>query len=127
MMRDLIGPDIQNSLFAHIVHTLLIGGVVVYGWQAVTALVRRPTRVGKALRKALYSAWLAVLLLLITQPNPVPYLRAAGAIAVVLIALSLWDRASAPAKRDELLTSGPAGEIGREAETSPAAVGIRRD
>ena len=60
-MRDLIGPDIQNSLFAHIVHVLLIGGVVVFGWQAVTALVRKPTSVAKALRKSVYAAWLAVL------------------------------------------------------------------
>jgi hypothetical protein len=126
-MRELIGPDIQNSLFAHIVHTLLIGGVVVYGWQAVTALVRRPTSVAKALRKALNAAWLSVLFLLLTQPNPVPYLRVAGAIAVVLIALSLWDRLSAPAKQEELLTSGPAGPVGRQAETSPAAVRLRRD
>jgi hypothetical protein len=127
MMRDLIGPDIQNSLFAHIVHALLIGGVVVYGWQAVTALVRRPASVVKALRKAVNAAWLVVLFLLLTQPNPVPYLRVAGAIAVVLIALSLWDRFTGPVKREELLTSGPAGAIGREAERSPAAVGIRRD
>jgi hypothetical protein len=126
-MGDLIGPDIRNSVFAHILHVLLIGGVVVYGWRAVTALVRRPTSVAKALRRALYAAWLAVLFLLITQPNPVPYLRAAGAIAAVLIALSLWDRMSAPAKREELLTSGPAGAIGREAELSPAAVRRRRD
>jgi hypothetical protein len=126
-MRELIGPDIQNSLFAHIVHTLLLGGVVVYGWQAVTALVRRPTSVAKALRKALNAAWLSVLFLLLTQPNPMPYLRVAGGVAVVLLALKLWDRISAPAKREELLTSGPAGVQGRDAETSPAAVGFRRD
>ena len=126
-MGDLIGPGIQNSIFAHIVHALLLGGVVVYGWQTVTALVRRPKSVAKAMRKALNAAWLSVLFLLLTQPNPVPYLRVAGAIAVVLIALSLWDRISAPAKREELLTSGPAGAVGREAETSPAAVSLRRD
>ena len=128
-MRDLFGPDIQNSVFAHIVHVLLVGGVVAYGWQAVTALVRKPTRVGRALRKAVNVAWLSVLFMLLTQPNPVPYLRAAGVIAVLLIALAGWDRLSASGKKEgeELLTSGPAGGIGREAEMHPAAVGVRRD
>ena len=125
-MQDLVGPDIRNSIFAHILHVLLIGGVVVFGWQAVTALVRKPTSVAKALRKAVYAAWLAVLFLLVTQPNPVPYLRVAGGVAVVLLALKLWDRISAPAKREELLTSGHAGVQGREAEMSPAAVSVRR-
>jgi TRAP-type C4-dicarboxylate transport system permease small subunit len=104
-MQDLVGPDIRNSVFAHILHLLLIGGVVVYGWQAVTALVRRPTSVGKALRKGVYAAWLAVLFLLLTQPNPVPYLPAAGVIAAVLIAFALWDRFSAPAKREDMQRS----------------------
>ena len=126
-MRDFFGPDIQNSLFAHTIHALLLGGVVVYGWQAVSALVRKPTSVPKALRKAVNAAWLSVLFMLLTRPNPVPYLRVAGAIAVVLIALKIWDRASAPGKRDDLLTSGPAGTLGREAETAPAAIGVRRD
>ena len=126
-MGDLIGPGIQNSIFAHVVHLLLIGGMAVYGWQTISALVRKPKSVGKALRKAVSAAWLGVLFLLLTQPNPVPYLRVAGGIAVVLIVLKLWDRVTGPAKRDELLTSGPAGAMGREAETSPAAVGVRRD
>jgi hypothetical protein len=124
---DWIGPDIRNSVLAHILHVLLIGGVVVYGWQTVTALVKKPTRVVRALRKAVYAAWLAVLFMLLTQPNPIPYLRTAAAIAVVLIAFSLWDRISAPAKKDELLTSGPAGTPGREGENTPAAIGYRRD
>ncbi|HMI58335.1 MAG TPA: hypothetical protein VK511_09815, partial [Gemmatimonadaceae bacterium] len=115
-MGDLFGPDLRNSIFAHTVHALLLGGVVVYGWQTISALVRRPTRVGRALRKAVYAAWLAALFMLTTQPNPVPYLRVAGLIAVVLLALKLWDRATAPGKNDELLTSGSAREFGREAE-----------
>ena len=126
-MGDLIGSGIQNSIFAHVVHALLLGGMVVYGWQAVSALVRKPTRVGKALRKTVNAAWLSVLFLLLTQPNPVPYLRAAGAIAVVLIALRLFDRITSPGTRDELLTGGPAGAFGREAETAPAAIGVPRD
>ncbi|MDQ2767237.1 MAG: hypothetical protein M3Y30_08785 [Gemmatimonadota bacterium] len=127
MNLSLLAPDILDSPFAHTLHVLLIGGVIVYGWQSVTALVRKPKSVGKALRKAVNAAWLAVLFLLITQPNPVPYLRVAAAIAAVLIVLKVWDRATAPAKQEDLLTSGPAGAIGREAERSTAAVGIRRD
>ncbi|MDB4911862.1 MAG: hypothetical protein JWO39_2685 [Gemmatimonadetes bacterium] len=102
-MQDLIGPDIRNSVFAHILHVLLIGGVIVYGWQAVTALVRKPTSVGRALRKAVYAAWLAVLLLILTKDNPVPFLGSAGLIAALLIGLALWDRVSAPAERKELM------------------------
>jgi hypothetical protein len=119
----LIGPDFRDSIFAHVVHALLLGGVGVYAWQAVAALVRRPRRVAKALRKTVNAAWLSVLFVLLTQPNPVPYLRIAAAIAVVLIALTWWDRISAPAKREELLTSGPADAIDREEARSPAAVG----
>ena len=126
-MGDLIGPDIRNSIFAHILHVLLIGGVVVCGWQAITALVRKPTRVGKALRKAVYGAWLGVLFMLLTQPNPLPYARAAGTIALVLIALWVWDRISAPGKSEELLGSGAAREFGAEVETSRDVVGIRRE
>jgi hypothetical protein len=99
----------------------------VYAWQAVSALVRKPRSVWKALRKAVKGAWLAVLFMVLTQPNPIPYLRAAGVMAVILIALSLFDKISAPAKQDELLTGGTAGEFGREGERYPAAVGIRRD
>ena len=119
----LIRPDFLDSTFAHAVHALLLGGVGVYAWQAVSALVRRPRRVARALRKIVNAAWLSVLFQLLTQPNPVPYLRAAGAIAVVLIALKGWDRISAPAKREELLTSGAADAIDREESRSPAAVG----
>ena len=126
-MGDLIGPGIQNSIFAHVVHALLLGGVVVYGWQTVSALVRRPTSVLRALKKAANAAWLAVLFMLLTQPNPVPYLRLAAVIALVLIVLSRWNRDKAPAAREEFLTSGPAGVVGREAETYPAAVPRHRD
>jgi hypothetical protein len=126
-MGDLFGPDLRNSIFAHVVHTLLLGGVVVFAWQTVTALVRKPTRVGRALRKAVYAAWLTVLFQLTTQPNPMPYLRVAGAIVVVLLGLKLWDRFTASGKREEMLTSGPARVFGREEERSPEAVGIRRD
>ena len=126
-MGDLIGPGIQNSIFAHVIHALLRGGVVVYGWQTVSALVRKPTSVLRALKKAANAAWLAVLFMLLTQPNPVPYLRVAAVIALVLIVLSRWNRDKAPAEREELLTSGPAGVLGREAERFPAAVPRRRD
>ena len=48
----MIGPDFRNSIFAHVVHALLLGGVGVYAWQAVAALVRRPRkRVPKALKE----------------------------------------------------------------------------
>jgi hypothetical protein len=111
---DLVGPDIRNSVLAHTVHVLLIGGVVAYGWQAVMALVRTPRSVSRALRKSVHAAWLGVLLLLLIQPNPVPYLRFAGAVAVVLILLSIWDRLSGPGRREELLTSGPERAINLE-------------
>jgi TRAP-type C4-dicarboxylate transport system permease small subunit len=101
-MQDLIGPDIRNSVFAHIIHVLLIGGVIVYGWQAVTALVRTPTSAGRAVRKAVNAAWLAVLFLLLTRENPAPYLGAAGVIAGVLLVFKLLDRLAAPAKQKEL-------------------------
>ena len=74
----MIRPDFLDSTFAHVVHALLLGGVGVYAWQAVAALVRRPRRVAKALRKTVNAAWLSVLFLLLTQPNPVPYLRIRG-------------------------------------------------
>lgn len=125
-MSDLIGPDVRNSILAHTVHALLLGGVVVYGWQAVSALVRRPRSVTRAMRKAVRGAWLVVLFLLLTQRNPVPYLSAAGAIALLLIAISILDRLSAPAKHEDLLTSGPAGALGREAAMSPDVARLRR-
>jgi len=115
-MRDLFGPDIQNSLFAHIVHALLLGGVVVYGWKTLAALVRKPRSVGRALRSAVYAAWLTVLFQLTTHPNPVPYFRVALAVVTVLLLLRLWDKITTPAHREELLTSGPAEMQGREAE-----------
>jgi hypothetical protein len=126
-MGNLIGPDIQNSIFAHVLHVLLLGGVAVCGWQAIAALVRKPTRVGKALRKAVYGAWLGVLFMLLTQPNPLPYARAAGTIALVLIALWVWDRISAPGKSEELLGSGAAREFAREEGLAREGVGVRRD
>ena len=125
-MGDLIGPGIQNSVFAHIIHVLLLGGVAVYAWQSVAAMVRRPKSVAKALRKGVYAAWLAVLFMLLTQPNPVPYARAAGTIAVLLIALAGWDKLTAPGKSEDLLGSGAAGEFEREGEALRAGVGIRR-
>ena len=126
-MGDLIGPDFRNSVFAHIVHVLLAGGVVVYAWQAVSALVRKPTRVGRALRKAAYGAWLGVLFMLLTQRNPLPYARAAGTIALVLIALWVWDKVTTPGQREELLGSGAAGFGWREIEASREGVALRRD
>ncbi len=101
-MGDLIGPDIRNSVFSHIVHVMLLGGVVVYGWQIVTALVKKPTSVWRAVRKAVNAAWLAVLFMILTQLNPVPYLRIAGVIAAMLIVISIVDRISAPGKKGEL-------------------------
>ena len=127
MIPDWIGPDIRNSVLAHILHVLLLGGVVVCGWQTVTALVKKPTSVVRALRKAAYGAWLAVLFMLLTQPNPIPYLRAAAGIAALLIVFKVWDRISAPGKKDELITGGPASAIGREGESIPASIGYRRD
>ena len=125
-MGDLIGPDIRNSILAHTVHVLLLGGVGVYAWQAVSALVRKPSSVARALRKAVNAAWLSVLFLLLTQPNPVPYLRIAGAVAVVLILIKGWDRLAAPGDREEMLTSGPASALGSE-ERSPARARLRAE
>lgn len=97
--HEWIGPDIRDSVFVHILHLLLIGGMVVYTWQAVTAFTRRPRRAFEGVRKAVYAAWLVVLFLLITKLNPMPYLGAAGFIAILLAAFSLWDRLSSPAPR----------------------------
>lgn len=96
-MRDLFGPDIRNSVFAHILHVLLIGGVIVYAWQAVMALTRKPTSVFLAARKGVYAAWLGILLLVLTRENPWPYLRAGAFIAIALFAFWLWDRLSSKA------------------------------
>jgi hypothetical protein len=72
----------------------LMGGVAVYGWLAISAFTRRPTRVFYGIRKVVNAAWLAVLYLVITRENPVPYLPAAGIIALALIVFSLLDRFS---------------------------------
>ena len=97
MSHEWIGPDIRDSVLAHILHVLLIGGVIVYGWQAVTALTRRPTSVFLAVRKGFYAAWLAVLFLILTRVNPVPFLRVGVFVALVLLAFKVWDRVSSPA------------------------------
>jgi cell division protein FtsW (lipid II flippase) len=101
--HDLIGPDIRDSVFAHIVHVLLIGGVVVYSWKAVTALVRKPTSIFLAVRHTFNAAWLAVLLLILTRVDPVPFLQAGVLVAVVLLVFKLWDRLSsrAPERRND--------------------------
>ncbi|MEP7067355.1 MAG: hypothetical protein ABI889_15075 [Gemmatimonadota bacterium] len=96
-MSDIFGPDIRNSVFAHILHVLLIGGVVVYGWQTISALTRKPTSVWRAVKKGVYAVWLVVLLLILTKANPVPFLGPAGFIAALLLVFKLWDRFSAPA------------------------------
>ena len=96
-MHDLIGPDVRNSVFAHIVHLLLIGGVIVYGWQLISALTRKPTSLFRALRKGVYAAWLGILLLVLTRENPLPYLRAGAFIGSTLFAFWLWDRLSSKA------------------------------
>jgi hypothetical protein len=94
MSHDLIGPDIRDSVFAHIVHVLLIGGVIVYGWKAMTALVRKPTSTFLAVRNGFNAAWLAVLFLILTRVKPVPFLRVGVFVAVVLLVFKLWDRSS---------------------------------
>src|ERR1700733_11056176 len=86
-MPDLVIADIQNSVLAHTVHVLLIGGVVVYAWQAVRALVRKPTSIARALRKVVNGAWLASLLFVLIRPNSIPSLRFVGLMAAVMIAL----------------------------------------
>jgi arginine exporter protein ArgO len=101
--HDWIGPDIRNSVFVHVLHVLLLGGTIVYAWQAISAFTRKPTRVLDGIRKAVYAAWLVVLYLLITKLNPVPYLGAAAVIAALLLVLELWDRMTAPAERKDLL------------------------
>jgi len=98
--HEWIGPDIRDSALAHILHVLLIGGVIVYGWQAVTALTRKPTSVFLAVRKGFNAAWLAVLFLILTRLNPVPFLRAGVFVALVLLLFKLWDRVSARAPED---------------------------
>jgi hypothetical protein len=98
-MHDLIGPDIRNSLFAHILHVLLFGGVIVCGWQVITALTRKPTSVVRAVRKGVYAAWLGILFLVLTRENPLPYLRAGAFIAIALFAFWLWDRLSSKATK----------------------------
>ena len=102
-MSDIFGPDIRNSVFAHIIHVLLIGGAIVCGWQVISALTRKPTSVMRAVRKAVYAAWLVVLFLIITSVNPVPYLGAAAVIAAVLLAFKIRDRMVAPPERKELI------------------------
>ena len=103
MSHDWIGPDIRNSLFVHVLHLLLLGGTLVYAWQAISAFTRKPTRVYDGVRKAVYAAWLVVLFLLITKLNPVPYLGAAGVIAALLLVFKLWDRVTAPGETKDLL------------------------
>jgi hypothetical protein len=92
-----VGLDLRDSVFAHIVHVLLIGGVIVYGWKAIGALTRKPTSVLRAVRSIFNAAWLAVLFLILTRVNPMPFLGAAAFVAVVLLAFKLWDRVSSPA------------------------------
>lgn len=111
-MSDWIGPDIRNSVFVHVLHVLLLGGALVYAWRAVSAFTRKPTRVLDGVRKALYAAWLVVLFLLITKLNPVPYLGAAGVIAVLLLVFRLWDRMTAPGESSP--TEPPAPSFPRE-------------
>jgi arginine exporter protein ArgO len=101
--HEWIGPDIRNSVLAHVLHLLLLGGALVYAWLAITAFTRKPTRAFEGVRKAVYAAWLVVLFLLLTKLNPLPYLGAAGVIAVLLLVFKLWDRATAPAERKDLL------------------------
>ena len=96
-----MGPDVRNSVFVHILHLLLLGGVVVCTWQAISAFTRKPTLVFEGVRKAVYAAWLVVLFLLITKLNPVPYLGAAGVIAVLLLLFKLWDRLTSRAPEVE--------------------------
>ena len=103
MSHDWIGPDIRNSVFVHVLHVLLLGGALVYAWQSISALTRKPTRVFDSVRKAVYAAWLIVLFLIITSVNPVPYLGAAGVIAALLLAFKVRDRMVAPPERKELL------------------------
>jgi hypothetical protein len=91
-MQDVFGSELRNTLFVHIVRVLLACGVVVYCWLTISALTRKPTSVWRAVRKAVYAAWLAVLYMLIRSLNPVPYLPAAGFLAAVLIVFALWDR-----------------------------------
>jgi hypothetical protein len=101
-MQDLIGPDIRTSVFAHVLHVLLIGGMIVYGWLAISALTREPGSMMLAIRRILNGAWLGILFLVLTRPNPLPYLRFGAVVALGLIAYKLWDRFSAPAERKEL-------------------------
>ena len=101
--HEWIGPDLRNSALAHVVHVLLLGGALVYAWLAITAFTRKPTHTFEGVRKAVYAAWLVVLFLLLTKPNPIPYLGAAAFIAVLLLVFKLWDRATAPGERKDLL------------------------
>jgi arginine exporter protein ArgO len=103
MSTQWLAPDIRNSLLAHVVHVLLLGGALVYAWLAISAFTRRPTRVLAGVRKAVYAAWLVVLFLLLTKLNPVPYLGAAAAIAVLLLVFKAWDRMTASGERKDLL------------------------
>jgi hypothetical protein len=99
--HEWIGPDIRNSVLVHVLHLLLLGGVVVCTWQAISAFTRKPTRALEGVRKAMYAAWLGVLFLLITKLNPVPYLAPAGAIAALLLVFKIWDRLTARAPEVE--------------------------
>jgi arginine exporter protein ArgO len=101
--HEWIGPDLRNSVLAHVVHVLLLGGALVYAWLAITAFTRKPTRAFEGVRKAVYAAWLVVLFLLLTKLNPLPYLGAMAGIAVLLLVFKLWDRMTAPGERKDLL------------------------
>jgi phosphatidylserine synthase len=100
--HEWIGPDIRNSALAHVVHVLLLGGALVYAWLSISAFTRRPMRAFEGVRKAVYAAWLVLLFLLLTKMNPVPYLIAVAAVAVLLLVFKLWDRLTAPGERKQL-------------------------
>jgi arginine exporter protein ArgO len=111
--HDWIGPDIRNSVFVHVLHVLLLGGTLVYAWLAISAFTRKPARVLEGVRRLVYAAWLVVLFLLITKLNPVPYLGAAGVIAVLLLLFRLWDRVTAPGERSASESPVPTFPRGR--------------
>src|SRR4051794_9194299 len=70
LTHEWIGPDIRDSAFAHFIHLLLMCGVVVCGWKAISAFTRRPSRVFDGVRNVVYAAWLAVLFLILTKVDP---------------------------------------------------------
>ena len=108
MSHEWIGPEIRNSVLAHVVHVLLLGGALVFAWLSISAFTRRPVRVLDGVRKAVYAAWLVVLFLLLTKLNPLPYLGTAAAIAVLLLVFKLWDRMTAPGERNTRALESPA-------------------